>query len=370
MKRILGLILVISIVAACRDKEQRLKYTIGLEFPQEQHVAGQIMNTLDHFGIRSLMVIDSFLVVVTPKDSNYFHVYSTVNEELISKFSGKGRGPEEFISVDPILSVGDNPKQLFHLYDFGRKEITKIDFITSIKEGEFTYENFPTGVANQGVKSPVETVYHVSEDRIIYRDAFEKAVRFSILNYDTGETVNIPHNFPKRTEYRISESSENRVFMATTLAVKQSLNKIALGPYLLGELDFFDLDGKYLSTTLYVSQETNRKHLSDLYDNPGALHSFNKIVSSDNSFIYILNNNYLEGVIPPSAGENNYKPIPSPESVGHTNELLVFDWEGKPAMKILFDKFISNCTVDSENRLIYGIYRQPLGDDVVIKYRF
>ena len=314
MKRILGLILVISIVAACRDKEQRLKYTIGLEFPQEQHVAGQIMNTLDHFGIRSLMVIDSFLVVVTPKDSNYFHVYSTVNEELISKFSGKGRGPEEFISVDPILSVGDNPKQLFHLYDFGRKEITKIDFITSIKEGEFTYENFPTGVANQGVKSPVETVYHVSEDRIIYRDAFEKAVRFSILNYDTGETVNIPHNFPKRTEYRISESSENRVFMATTLAVKQSLNKIALGPYLLGELDFFDLDGKYLSTTLYVSQETNRKHLSDLYDNPGALHSFNKIVSSDNSFIYILNNNYLEGVIPPSAGENNYKPIPSPES--------------------------------------------------------
>jgi len=370
MKRILGLILFVSIVAACKDKEERLKYTIALEFPQEQHVAGQIMNTLDHYGIRSLMVIDSFLVVVTPKDSNYFHVYSTANEELIARFSGKGRGPEEFISVDPILSVGDNPKQLFHLYDFGRKEITKIDFIRSIKEGEFIYEKVPIGVANQGVNSPVETVYHVSEDRIIYRDAFEKAVRFSIFNYHTGEIVNIPHNFPKRTEYSISESSENRVFMATTLAVNQSLNKIATGPYLLGELDFFDVDGKYLSTTLYVSQDTNRKLLSDLFDNPNALRSFNNIVSSDNDFIYVLNSNYLRGVLAPTSGENNFKPIPSPESVGHTNELLVFDWEGKPAMKILFDKFISNCTVDSENRVIYGIYRQPLGDDVIVRYQF
>lgn len=370
MKRILVLILAISIVVACRDKEQRLNYITELEFPKELHVTGQIMNTLDHFGIRSLMVIDSFLIIVTPKDSNYFHVYSTSNEELLGKFSGKGRGPEEFISVDPILSVGDNPQKLFYLYDFGRKEITKIDFIRSIREGKFIYENSPTGVVNQGVKSPVETVYHVSEDRIIYRDAFEKAVRLSIFNYQTGEIVTIPHNFPKRTEYSISESSENRVFMATSLAVSQRLNKIALGPYLLGELDFFDLDGTYLSTTLYVSHERNRKHISDLYDNPGALHSFNKVVSSDNSFIYVLNNNYLEGVIPPSAGENNYKPIPSPASVGHTNELLVFDWEGKPAMKILFDKFISNCTVDSANRLIYGIYRQHLGDDVVIKYRF
>ena len=370
MKRPLVLMLAICIVASCRHKEERLNYNIALEFPQQLTVTGMIMNTLDHFGIRSLMVIDSLLVLVTPKDSNYFHVYCTATEKLLGRFSGRGRGPEEFISADPIGSVGDNPDRLFHVFDNRSKEIKKIDIIRSVKEEVFIYEKSSTGIITQEVKRPVETVYHVSEGRIIYRDEYERAIRFSIFNYSTAGTINIPHNFPRRTDYSIPESSENKIFMVTTLAVNLRLNKIATGPYLLGELDFFDLEGNYLSTTLYVPQDTNRKLLSDLYVNPHAQRSFNNIVSSDNDFIYVLNNNYLQGVLPPSAGERNYKPIPTPESTGYTNELLVFDWNGQPVMKIMFDRFISNCTVDFVNRSIYGIYRQPYGDDVIIRYRF
>ena len=360
------------LLASCGDKEDRLNYVIATNFPSEMQVKGKAFASLDHYRIREVRLIDTFLVVVTPSDSNYIHVYSTESDSLLLKLSSRGRGPGEFLSADPIRAFSEPGKRQFAVFDNQTKDITMIDVIRSVNEDGFFYERFPNRISTAEGNVPVETIYHNSGERAVYRTEFDMEMRFSIFNYQTGEIINIPINYPNRSDYRLPEGAGqlSRIFMVTTLAVNTRLNRIASGPFLLGELDFFDLDGNYIATSLYANKDTIRKHIDNLYESPNSIHRYNSIICSDDDYVYVLNDNYRTGVLAPAPGESNWHRIPSPEAVGHSNELLVFDWNGRPVKRFLFDRFIRNFTIDYNMGVIFGVYNHPEDGDKIIEYRF
>lgn len=368
MKEILIILTIVSLLYACENRSKRVSNKLVDEFPVTYNVKGEVMNTVKYLQINSLMLFDTLLVVISQHQSSYFQVYSTVTEKLVGSFSGKGRGPGEFLSMDLVKNGGGSDRLLLHAFDWTNQSITKINISKCIQENKFIFERSRLEI--NGDNRSIETVLSITDDVIIFREVDQKTA-FSILFIDSSRIIEVPYGIP-REDFIILDKHKSPVFFATGVAINSELRKIAYGPYLIGQLDIFSLDGNPLSSSLYVKPLEMRRILEEYYSNENLSNyiRYNMHLTSDEKSIYILNDNYRFGLIPESTDSKKMTSIPKPEIVGHTNELLVFDWNGNPVKKILFDRFISDYTIDSKRRIIYAKCHYPFESDVIVRYNF
>jgi len=316
-----------------KDSEELVEFEVSVNLEGEPVKEIPIYTT----GNVNLMVMDTFLIVQT-REEKFFKIYSTQSFKLLGEFGEEGDGPSDFIRPylsKEIWNSGESPT-LNQIYD-SRLNRHYIISIPDVLEGA-AFEGQPLREVNNHVKH----FYLKSEDYLWATT--EDVGRFFHHDYGTGRSTVIPY-IPK-VDFQIEDFEEDIsiVYRSAVMANEQK-GLVAAAPYLLGQLDFFDMQGNYLRSSHFEKSEGLEEALVNSKINPNLFDTkvFISDMDASDEFIYGLSRN------------NMGKSISNPESRS-PHKILVFDWEGNPVKEfVLADRRnVPSIAVDERNKRIFA----------------
>ena len=343
MNRIILVILFTLIMTSCaREKSRNLT-----RFPEKVKIEGKPISKIDFYsaGNVSLKVIDTLLIIQRGEEP-MFSIYNTNNYNLLAQFGTMGRGPAEFAMpklLKQVLydSISGNP--IATVYDFQRRRFSRINLIEALENAiEATSQ-----IVIPNTDSYLTYFYYWDKDFMVATPETEG--RFLIHSNTRDENKLIPY-LPE-VDFDISNSFLPLVYRSEAY-VNKDLNRIVAAPSLLGQLDFFNLDGKYLHSTIFddVDEEKFNKDEKELAK------AKMQIIDLDatDELIYCLNyNNSSDDFY-----GDDYKNL----------KIQVFDWEGNPIKEyILADaRSIRSIAYDVKNNVIFGYSAREMNHNIII----
>lgn len=352
MKQRLSMIIMILFIISCKNNESNLNRIN--EFPKKELLKGEAIKEINLYskGNVNLICIDSFLVIQKGEES-FFQIFSTKNYMLLSEFGKKGKGPNEFISPELLNQTSydkENNSPMICVYDYTRRTFTKINIYNIIKnQTDQVFYNIPIPRYNQYF-----TCFFYRDDDLMIATP-ESEWRFVIYKDSIQNFNHVPYT--PSLDFSIGDELKTIIYRSASYINKKD-GIMASAPLLLGEIDFFSLEGQHLSSSIFSSREILKNDLENKDkikgNNPKY---FIKDIRANNNYIYALNyDNY----------QNDFY-----ETGNYSNQsILVFDWKGNPVKKYILDKnhFIKSFAVDWENNRFYG-YSSDEMDNTIIVYQ-
>ena len=313
------------------------------EFPKNIELAGTPVSKLQIFSKSTvkLLVLDTFLVV-DKANPPFFQIYNTNNFELLFEFGQTGNGPLEFGRIPTLLkqrNYGSIENKLsFSIFDAEQQRITIVNIPKLLA---FNAPNFPQ------LEVPSSEFffqfYHYDEDFLLAQP--EGINRLFIQHLNPLKEISVPP-IPFHKNLEISESIIEYVYSGASIVNKEK-KLIASAPYYLGQLDFFDLNGKHVNSNFYESPQEFKEHFAKGIDTNARTNSLADIknqtidLDADENHIFALNANNLGYVLT----EKGNRPI----------KILVFDWEGNSIIEYqINDRLITNFTYDKVKNCFYA----------------
>ena len=283
-----------------------------------------------------LMVLDTFLIVQT-KEEKFFKIYSTQTYQLLGEFGMEGDGPSEFRFPYLSKEIWNSGKSLTlnQIYDYRLNGHYTVSIPNVLKGGAF--ERNPIREINSHISR-----FHFKNDNYLWCTT-DDAGRFFHYDYHTGRSTIIPY-IPK-TEFQIVDKDDLSLVYRSAVMANEQRNLIAAAPYLLGQIDFFDMKGNYLRTTHFEKSDELKDALLTRKTNPNLFDT--KVFISDldatHDLIYGLSRN------------NFGKNINNPQ-VRSPHKILVFDWEGDPVKEFILGdgRYVFSIAVDEKNKRIFA----------------
>lgn len=343
MKRnIFLIIIIISIQYSCSKNEGILT------FPETIEIKGSVVEEIEiHANGANLLIVDTVLIV-QKYSNNIINVYDLENNHKpIIRFGKVGMGSREFQSPELLKQVSIvNNTPYINIYDFDRRRFSKVNLVESLNTGESSI--------NQELVSEFDDYlnYFFYKDNDFLLATSEVQGRFIHHNYKTNKTNYIP--FIPETDFEISDEIKPFVYKSSVL-INADKKLIAAAPIMLGKIDFFDLSGNYVKSTLFSDPDELKNNLPLKKGNgPIKMHIID-LVSKDD-LIYALNSN------------NTFDQYSNPELKKNNQKIQVFDWNGKAIIEyILSDgKYLSSIAYDKKNNKIYGYCRDQEPNNIIM----
>lgn len=296
-----------------------------------------------------LCVIDTFLVI-QKREEKILKIYGTNTHDLLAEYGDLGGGPEEFmrpVLVKQVKYDSENKSPIITVYDMSRRRVNFINILNLIRKKGVIHEQKPLPKGD----SYMLHFYFINEDFLLAKPEGEG--RFFHYDYGSGETKIIPYvpkiDFPIEDEYFYP-------IFRSAVTVNMDKGLIAAAPMLLGGIDFFDLNGNYLRSTIFDTTEKLANTLT-IAEDTEIFNPFHYIsdIDSKGEFIYGLNYNNLSTDIYDHGNNSNLK-------------VEVFDWEGNPIKEYILNdnRFIETLAVDLKNNRIYGYCRDEKDSNIII----
>jgi hypothetical protein len=317
------------------------------DFPETQTLVGEKIMTINPYMLGSMEVVDNLLVVINSRGEHIFQIYNTGTDSLILEIGKKGKGPGEFF--DPTLALhsnisNNNKGKTIEIFDVYRRRLTNINMSSTLKLDSLVYNEvrLPNSI---GV---VNRVFYRS-DSVIYYEGEDEG-RFCIYNIHDSSKMKIPYSTPT-LDFNIDKVYEKYIFKSE-VEINISRKIIVTAPLAMGRLDFFDLKGEYLHSSVFENPESLEEAIARHQEDD--IKRYIGDIKSDTDKIYALNMNFYSNK---KNIEQNIK-----------SELLLFKWNGTPIKRYQLDRFIPVFAVDSKNQCIYG-YAPYEPDYPIIKYK-
>ena len=314
----------------CQSEEN----AIIVEFIETEKISGQPVEYITTFssGNVHLTVADTFLVI-QKNDVPFFKIYNTNTHELLAEFGEEGRDPEEFLG--PVLQKrvefsSENESPVIKVFDYRRQSLSSIN-IFHVLSGKDAIHQEDLSV------STYQIYFHHSSDSTFIGTPLDG--RFQIYNHVTQSDTVIPY-VPK-TDFNIPEYSLSAVYR-TAAVINRKENLMAAAPLYFGQLDFFDLNGNYLRSTMWESKNKFEEELRSGQADCEKIKTQIVDLDSKSGLIYGLNRNN-------SVSDYN--------SASLSSEMIVqvFNWDGDPLIEYVLDKRkLLNFAIDSVNNRIYA----------------
>lgn len=318
---------------------------IKVNFSQTLRLTGHPVEEINLFsrGNVSLCVADTFLVI-QKSEAPFFRIYSTNTHKLLAEFGTRGLGPAEFISPTITKQIGfesENESPVIYVFDFKRQLLSTINILNLINDS--TYK----APQNRLPGNNFLKFFHY-KSKHFYLASPATPARLQIYNSQTSENKLIGY-IPK-PDYMIPAGIISQIYRSTAVVnTKEKL--IAAAPALLGELDFFDLNGTLIKSTIFGSQIAIKNDKSSL-ENPK--YQIIELVKKNN-LIYGLNYN------------TKVKKWGTKKE-GYNVKVQVFNWSGKPIKEfVLGSRFITSFAIDTLHQRIYA-YSPTEADHTIISY--
>ncbi|EON74868.1 hypothetical protein ADIS_4700 [Lunatimonas lonarensis] len=321
-----------------------------VSFPESRKLVGEASAAIDIYsqGNVNLLVIDTFLIVQR-KEEPFFKVYSTASFGFIGSFGFSGDGPSEFRS--PYLSkqvrYDEEGFPLITIYDYGLFRLTQARIHQLIlNNGLIQGENLNVG------NRVLQHFYYKGDD--VLWSTVENEGRFFIQNFHEGKSSVVP--YLPALGFSIKDELQYPIYRSAVV-VNEKLGLVAAAPMLLGQLDFFEMNGRYLRSTYFESSDQLRS-LIENSDNPMSFWDAKMyLVDMDAKGEYIYGLSY----------DNPYAAARSPD-IATNSKILVFDWKGNPVQEMILDdgRFIQSFAVDEKNGRIYAYCPNEKENNLVV----
>lgn len=338
-------------IYGCKKENKSIENEIK-KFGETEKLSGELIKKIElNCSFANLAVIDSFLIIQTREDK-FFHIYNTNNYELLAEFGNKGRGPNEFIRPELLNQASyDNNMPLFNVYDYTRRRITQINIINAIKqEGQIFNQN--------PVPEEIDdylTYFFYRDDNLLIATP-EVGGRFIIYN-DKNYTLQKTPFIPK-VDFDIKESKIGMIYRSSAV-VNKDLNLFASTTLHFGEIDFFDTEGNYISSSVFESNDDLQTELAKKNEDDIDLKIQTIDMDTKGNLIYGLNfNNRLS--------EFNTNPSKNMKNI----KVQVFDWNGNAIKEYVLDKrYVTSFAVDIKSNKFYG-FCPGESDYNIVSYEF
>jgi hypothetical protein len=337
-KNILFLLILLGIFFSlyrCGNKE---KIPELVEFVVSIKLEGEPLRDIPIYTTKNvyMMVLDTFLIVQTSEEK-FFKIYSTRSYQLLGEFGQEGDGPTDFRFPHLSKEIWDSKKSpsINQIYDHRLNRQYTVS-IPEVLEGE-NFEGKTLGRINSYVKH-----FYFKNENYLW-STIDGPGRFFHIDYKNDRTKVIPY-IPK-TDFPIEDEEDLSIVYRSSVMANEQKGLVVAGPYLLGQIDFFDMQGNYIRSTHFEKSEGLSEALAIRKVNPNLFDTkvFISDMDASEEFIYGLSRNNL--------GKNIQNPqLRSP------HKILVFDWEGNPVKEyVLSDKrYVFSMAIDERNKRIYA----------------
>jgi len=331
------------------------------EFPIVQELLSKPITTIPFGNINGMVVIDTFLVLQNMGESSFFKVYSSLSYEKLFEFAQQGRGLGEFMLPNLVQSSLNNNNHDVWIYDAPRG-LFKVDLVGSVLSEKFIYKH-------------IDDIFMQDHDALQISFIENEIIGFRTLNARFGllkKYDSLPDLVPfSATDIGVPvEDRFKSGVYASFIGANLKQRKVFSAFRLLPRIEFFDLNGNYINTTVYDNEKPNIEKIKELYtvrdpDKIRDVRMYIEATSYDDRYIYMLFNDITEEIL---FGDD--------PSLFPNSHILVFNWEGEPVKRIVLDKFIFNFTIDTKHEKIlaycptefdYPIYSYCLNDLSEIK---
>jgi hypothetical protein len=325
-------IMLFVVIAFIGCKESENSNIIVDMFPEVDTLTGSPVSEIEIFeeGIE-ICVVDSFLIILQ-RQSAKIKIYSTNTHKLLTEFGSKGRGPGEFIAPTFTGQTEYGPEDknpVVYIFDLERHRLTFADIVACLKNPQHT---------NKTISVPREVNLFFS--RFYYKNDSmffalpESGGRFLFYNYRTSVIKMIP--YVPDIGLKLGEDYLRPVYYSSC-CVNKSKKLIAAAPLGIGEIDFFDLNGNYIKSTIFKPRENLKKDLT-----PTDIRYYITSLISDEDLIYGLNCNNTNSDLYKTKKISSFK-------------IEVFSWDGQPVKEYILDqRFVSSFAIDHLHKRVYG----------------
>ena len=342
-KAIILLVLLISTVA-CEESKNENKEEVESKIELDKQETGiQVLSR----GNVNLLVVDTLLIVQKSSEP-FLEIYDTNTHKLLTTFGKQGEGPGEMLVPELINQREfENGSPIITLYDFKRRIVNKINLKNLIQENEPVLKQNPLPFKGNYV------LYFFHADQNFVMGTTEGNGRFTHYSYENDSTKFIP--FLPQTEFEVEENFKEIAYRST-VTINKEKGLFAAFPILLGQVDFFDLSGNFLSKT-YFEDPDKIKEGFFIKDEKERQDSYMYVSDSDSDQNYIFGLNM-----------NNNSSIYRGGSLSRKQKIEVFDWEGShikqyvlnddlPSESFAFDekhnRFYTYCRECEDSNLSY-----------------
>lgn len=321
-----------------------------IEFPEIVPLIGEPITDIEVFssGNVNLVVIDTFLVVQKAEEK-FISIYNTKSYKKLAELGINGRGPSEFKYPKLIKQVGYDKKNnspLAYIYDISRRRTSIVNIFDAINSQKSSI----TELEMPNIKDYLPYFFYQNDSFLLATpEVGQRFLKFDLL---TGERIDIP--FIPEKEY-IYNQEISSVLYRSTVVVNEEKNLFAAAPSGFGQLDFFDLYGNYLKSTIF-STDNDEKLKKDIKNEDLKYFNLNIIhLQKNDDYIYALNYN--------NTPEEIYS-----DNISNNMEVQVYNWDGKPIKKFeLIDKrVITSFAIDRINNRIYGYSSNEKDHNIIV----
>lgn len=337
MIRILCILIIICTGFSCSfDSSQPVlsdfRKTSNLKFdvsPIESIELGEILDMIS---------FDSVLFVNEVFKEKIFKCFYTNNGYLVSNFINRGKGPNELIFPGLISALNDS---IFSTYDGNKKQLIYFN-VHNIIDKNYQFEksiniNLPESIIFQS--------YPLNDSLILSTGIFENG-RYCLYNFKSGNTT-FGVEFPIDEKHRGENNYIKSMAHQGEIAIKPDKRKFVF----VCRNGYFDIcsfsqnDIILDKRKLYYLSDYKTIANSTVAHSSKSAYAFHSVEVTDN-YIYMI----YSGRTQDEFGS---------EYVAGNN-ILVYDWDGKPIVHLKTDRYLHRMTLDQNNFIIYGYCLNPV----------
>ncbi len=311
--------------------------TIIYDFPVTQTVESEKID-LEILGVNTLLICDTFLIGYKASGYNdFFEIYSIGNLQYLGKCLSRGKGPNEFLSIDYDQNfLLENGNIVLWVSDPVLQKWALLNITQSLRTGRTICDTIFRIASDY-------KYFQMNDSMVLLQKYVPGNICLSVQNQHTGQTIQeyefyksyIPKSIPiSLLGMGITKHPEKDLFVGNMLYFNQ--------------INVFSSDMK-TNFTLSYQPPIDIFETAGLLDSDFILYYLSLRVSSE--YIYALYLNKKLGLYPHEEGET---------------EIHVFNWEGAPIARIRIPDNIIYFTVDEKHRYIYGLK----GNEELYRYKF
>ena len=300
--------------------------TINATLPNVERLSGTSVKTpVSMLNQKALTVVDDKLVVLDQIKDGMFKVFKLPELTYLYSWGRTGRGPDEFISVDPnYFRSYSNHLELMDLGVLKKFELYETHFkvLKSI--------NLPK------LQNPLNSIQKLNDSIYVVDDEFEAENEHLLININKNEIVKEFGEYPKDNLHTKSNLERYQIYLKYVVSNPKE-NKFAVFYESFPKVKFYNSKGELLKS-VSIEEDTNFKYSVENKNQNVIYFSF---PYATENYIYAVRVNKTEDQV--AQNFDAYKP-----------EIIVWNWNGDIITRYILDKPITRFAVSENHNELYG----------------
>ncbi|TFV96267.1 hypothetical protein E4S40_08575 [Algoriphagus kandeliae] len=304
------------------------------KFPKIHSIEKGVSLGKEFIGMKDFEIIDSLMVVST-SFQKFWSIYQLPSFDSLGSFLSLGEGPKEFsypsIASDKVLFQSEGNDITALIYQFSKGNLLKFNLNQSIQLGQDSLE-----LVDYDLPLFLFDFLILESDHYYLRQPENQETKQNRYLLSQGQlSTNVLLDQLNRAE--VSNGMLNMSLMASMTRLSPDRNKILEMYFRLNYFNLYALDGS-LKKTIAIEPMLDDLSLLEKVPQPERNYRFSDVRAYDD-FFALLHLNELEQDF--ATGRKSFP------------EILIFDWEGNPISKLVFEDFFTSFDFDLINQKVY-----------------